>query len=333
MTDKKLLSVIIISRNEERNISKSIESVLSATKDIINSEIILVDSASTDRTVEIASNYPIKILQLSLSLPLSPGVGYYVGFQYATGDYIHFHCGDMLLNENWFKKSIPAFENDNRVGGVFGITTQEPYNNSMAKNYIEYSKNLPFGQVTFFAGDALFKKDALQDVGVFNPFLRAGEEGELSYRMIVGGYKLLRLPYPMSHHLGFNEIFSISIRKKFRYVIAQGQIFRYSLDNRQIFLWRLKEYKFKIIGFFFLVIGVLFTLFSYLSNYYYSFFIFFILIGIIFFGLILSETKKAKAGAMLLFSSVVKSPFFVWGFLETKKDPSIYLKNVVMIKS
>jgi glycosyltransferase involved in cell wall biosynthesis len=332
MTDKKHLSVIIISRNEERNIARSIESVLSATKDIINPEIILVDSASTDRTVEIAANYPIKILQLSPSLPLSPGAGYYVGFQYATGDYIHFHCGDMLLNENWFKNSIPAFENDKKVGGVFGITTQEPYDNLMAKNFMEYSKNLLFGEVTFFAGAALFKREAIQDAGIFNPFLRGGEEGELSYRMIIEGYKLLRLPFQMSHHLGFNENFSISLRKKFRYAISQGQIFRYSLDNRQIFVWRLKEYKFKIIGFFFLVTGFLFTLFSNYSNYY-SLSIYFSLIGIVFFVLILAETKTVKTAVMRLFSSIIHSPFFVWGFIETKKDPIIYLKQVVIIKS
>lgn len=332
MTDNKVLSVIIITRNEEQNISKSIESVLAATKDIINSEVILVDSASTDRTIEIASNYPIKIIQLSDSLPLSPGAGYYVGFQYANGDYIHFHCGDMLLNENWFKNSIPAFEKDNRVAGVFGITTQEPYNNFIAKNYIEYNENLPFGEVKFFAGDALFKKDAIQDVGIFNPFLRAGEEGELSYRMIAGGYKLLRLPYQMSHHLGFNETFSNYIRKRLRYTIAQGQIFRHSLDNRQIVLWRLKEYKFKIFGFFFLVTGILLIFLSYFSNYYYLL-IYFLLIGIIFFGLILSETKRVKTGVRFLFSSIVKSSFFVWGFLETKKDPIIFLKQAVIIKS
>jgi hypothetical protein len=41
------LSVVIISRNEERNIAGCIESVLKATEDIDACEIVLVDSTST----------------------------------------------------------------------------------------------------------------------------------------------------------------------------------------------------------------------------------------------------------------------------------------------
>jgi len=55
---------VIISRKEERNIAGYIESVLKAAEGIDNREIILVDSASTDMTVETAERYPIRILQL-----------------------------------------------------------------------------------------------------------------------------------------------------------------------------------------------------------------------------------------------------------------------------
>lgn len=51
------VSVIITTYNEEINIVDCIESVLWAD------EILLVDSQSTDRTVEFASCYPVKILQ------------------------------------------------------------------------------------------------------------------------------------------------------------------------------------------------------------------------------------------------------------------------------
>ncbi len=50
------ISVVIITKNEERNIKRALESV----KDIA-SEIIVVDSGSTDRTVEIAKSYGAKV--------------------------------------------------------------------------------------------------------------------------------------------------------------------------------------------------------------------------------------------------------------------------------
>jgi len=51
------VSVIITTFNEEINVADCIESVMWAD------EILLVDSFSTDRTVEIAGRYPIQILQ------------------------------------------------------------------------------------------------------------------------------------------------------------------------------------------------------------------------------------------------------------------------------
>lgn len=52
------LSVAIISFNEELNIARCIESVLP-----VADEIILVDSFSNDRTLEISNHYPVKIIQ------------------------------------------------------------------------------------------------------------------------------------------------------------------------------------------------------------------------------------------------------------------------------
>lgn len=51
------LSVVITTYNEEMNVADCIESVLWAD------QILLVDSFSTDRTLEIAERYPIEILQ------------------------------------------------------------------------------------------------------------------------------------------------------------------------------------------------------------------------------------------------------------------------------
>ena len=58
------LSIVIIARNEARNIARAIESVLRAVENWPDTEILLVDSASTDETVEIARRYPINIVRL-----------------------------------------------------------------------------------------------------------------------------------------------------------------------------------------------------------------------------------------------------------------------------
>ena len=54
------LSVVLITHNEERNLPRTLESVMSLVRDG-KGEIILVDSGSTDRTVEIAQSYSAKV--------------------------------------------------------------------------------------------------------------------------------------------------------------------------------------------------------------------------------------------------------------------------------
>ena len=54
------LSVVLITQNEERNLPRTLESVMPLVRDG-KGEIIVVDSGSTDRTVEIARSYGAKV--------------------------------------------------------------------------------------------------------------------------------------------------------------------------------------------------------------------------------------------------------------------------------
>ena len=325
------LSVVIIARNEEKNISRCIESVLLATREIDDPQIILVDSASTDRTVEIAMNYPIEIIRLKPEWPLSAAAGRYIGFLQSSGDYIQFQDGDTTLNEDWFKYAIPHLKKDENVAGVVGITTQEEYNTRDAKKFIEKANSEDFSvnEIDWYAGDSLLKRSILQDVGSFNPYLLAGEEGELSYRIIFCGFKLLRIPHSMSHHFGYDEGFNIS--REIRGSRSQGQIFRHSLENNQIFRLRLDEYKFKILStiltlFFIISIGI-FLFFGNLNPLY-----LWIICGFLFFGLIFYEKRNLSDSIMHLISQTSKWPFFMCGFLEPKKDGKKYPKDIEKIK-
>ena len=326
------LSVVIISRNEERNIAGCIESVLKATEDIDACEIVLVDSASTDKTVEIAAKYPIRILQLDSSYTLSPAAGFYVGFLNTGGKYIQFQCGDTILDENWFKNALPILKKDEQVAGVAGRIIQQPYDTRTAKRYVEYHKNLPVGEVTWFAGDSFFKRDVLLEVGTFNPYLLAGEEGELCYRVIDKGYKLLRLSDHMSHHRGCDRETNLRfIKKTFRSTMSQGQILRYSLDHKHIFWWRLKEYKFKVISVFLIISGVLSIGMFLISSNTLPFYIWGG--GIVFYsGWVLYEIRAIKGAIFHVASQALKSIPFAWGFLQPKKDPKTYPTDVKVIK-
>jgi glycosyltransferase involved in cell wall biosynthesis len=326
------LSVVIISKNEEENIASSIESAISATKEFNDSEIILADSASTDRTIEIAKKYPIRIVQLKPFWRLSPSAGCYSGFLQSKGEFIQFIGGDMILDNHWFTYAIPILEKE-EIGGVSGICTQENYGTIVSKRVAKYHNNLPFGEIPYLVGATFFKRNALLESGPFNPWLRANEEGELSYRVRDKGYKLMRLPYHITHHLGGkNDSLKFFFKKQVLSAVAQGQIIRYSLYNRRILSWRLKNYnyKIKITGFFLILFG---TLAIISANF--GFFIviyLWILAIIVEFLLIFLKIRKVKYAIKLLITQTLKSPFFFLGFIAPKRNPDAYPADVEVIQ-
>jgi len=107
MAEKKRpsVSIIIKAYNEERRIAAAIESALAALADF-DGEVILADSASTDRTVEIAADYPIKIVRLNNPRDRSCGVGAQLGFQYSGGEYLCLMDGDMVLHAGFLEAGL-----------------------------------------------------------------------------------------------------------------------------------------------------------------------------------------------------------------------------------
>ncbi|RPH34855.1 glycosyltransferase [bacterium] len=190
------LSIVIICRNEEAAIGACIESLLEETSGI-EREIILVDSASTDRTVEIAKKYPVAIVCIDPKAMLTPSAGRYLGTLRATGEYILFVDGDMILIRDWIQKALACF-GDASVGAVAGrlfrvFPGEQPnYNHGDAS---------PLGPVDRLGGAGLYRRSVLGKAGSFNPFVKGEEERELGYRIIRSGYKILRIEAPMVFHM------------------------------------------------------------------------------------------------------------------------------------
>lgn len=84
------LSLCMIVKNEENNIGKCLESI----KGIVN-EIIVVDTGSTDKTIEIALSYGAKVIELPWNDDFSEARN--EGIKHATGDWILFLDADEII--------------------------------------------------------------------------------------------------------------------------------------------------------------------------------------------------------------------------------------------
>lgn len=189
------VSVVVIARNEEQEIGRCLASVVRATE-AYDAEILFVDSASTDRTVEIAAKYPVAIIRCRDSGLLSPAAGRWLGTNQTHGEFIFFVDGDMAVIDGWLEKAMEVLS-DRLIGGVSGrlfwVFPGEPESFSRADG-------LPLGVVRGLGGAAVYRRQALEERGTFNPFIRGEEERELAYRLLCGGYTVVRVDAPMAYH-------------------------------------------------------------------------------------------------------------------------------------
>lgn len=190
------LTIILISRNEGAHIAKTVESVIVAAKNWQPSEIILVDSASTDETVKIAGQFPITILRIPPTSFLSAGAGRFIGTRYSAGDLIMFMDGDMEMEPDWLDHAVPYMLAHPEAAAITGFRRDIYLENGaiIGEQEVTFGPTDQVVEMKHFGGAGLYRRPALQAVGGFNPYLISEEEPELCMRLRFAGYRLFCIP-------------------------------------------------------------------------------------------------------------------------------------------
>lgn len=121
------VSIIIRALNEEIHLEKLLLGIFSQETDF-EFEVILVDSGSTDQTIEIAKAFPVKFVHIK---PEEFSFGYALnqGIHVASGEimvFISAHC--YPVNNQWVTELVRPFENK-KVALVYGMQRGNSKNN------------------------------------------------------------------------------------------------------------------------------------------------------------------------------------------------------------
>lgn len=125
---KKAISIIIPVYNEEASISACLKSLRGQTGK--ENEIIVVDDGGIDKTQEVVSVFPVKLLRQS---HLGPGAARNLGAKSAKGDILVFVDADMTFAPDFIEKlTLPI--RDGKTRGVFNTDEYvSNYDNIWAK--------------------------------------------------------------------------------------------------------------------------------------------------------------------------------------------------------
>lgn len=233
------VSIIIKTLNEESNIRRAVESSLNALATVPGGgEVIVADSLSTDRTVEFAACYPIRIVQLSNPADRCCGVGAELGYWVANGDFLYILDGDMELTSGFLEEAIAIMETEPSVVGVGGQVEEMNVVNAEFRGRAQRPpEHMSPGVVDRLNGGGLYRRTAIETAGYLtNRNLHAFEEYELAIRLRQFGGTLMRLDRPSLRHYGHtDESFGLLLRRwRSRYAWGLGELLRECRGGRAL---------------------------------------------------------------------------------------------------
>jgi glycosyltransferase involved in cell wall biosynthesis len=178
------ISVILTTKNEEKNIGALLESLMHQEEPY---EVLVVDSDSTDKTQDIIRKYSKK--NKNIKLLVHPGTraqSMNYGIQKATGDAIAFIGGDDTADKNWIKEIRNGLKQGDIVVGELLPTEKEKVQN--IENVKLFHKGV---NVSYPGTNTTYKKEILDKLKGFDPWFSSAEDLEINLRAVDAGYKII----------------------------------------------------------------------------------------------------------------------------------------------
>lgn len=183
----KQLTIIIVTYNSEHIIGKCLEGLVHDAFDII-----VVDNASTDKTLEVVSKFPnVKIVNPQKNIGYGRAAN--LGFKNSKTPYALLLNPDLKATPYQIQELLDSAKQHKNAVAFAPIVTKKTV----------YDKTKPFEKVQWICGAAmLFNMKLLKKVGYFDEnFFLFYEETDLCKRIIKEGYDIIRFNNQFMEHL------------------------------------------------------------------------------------------------------------------------------------
>ena len=228
------LSIVIVSYNVCRFVAQCLDSVQKASSDL-DVEVFVVDNASSDDTVSyVSQHYPwAKLIANEENLGFSRANN--IAIRQAQGDYVLLLNPDTIVAESTLRECVAFMDVHPQAGGL-GVRMHNA-DGSLAPEsrraipspWVSMLKMLGFtkryymshlswdepGRIEVVSGAFfMIRKTALDEVGLLDEdFFMYGEDIDLSYRLLKGGWENWYHPSDIVHFKGES-----TQKSSFRYV-------------------------------------------------------------------------------------------------------------------
>ena len=213
------LSIVIVNYNVEHFLEQCLSSVRKAIANI-EAEVFVVDNNSVDGSLKmLADKFPeVKVIANKNNVGFSRANNQAI--RVSTGEYVLLLNPDTVVEDDTFTKTIAFMDEHPDAGGLgvkmvdgkgrflpeskrglptpatafykmFGLTKLFPHSKRFARYYLGHLDNDEINEVEILSGAfMLMRRETLNKCGLLDEtFFMYGEDIDLSYRIILAGYK------------------------------------------------------------------------------------------------------------------------------------------------
>ena len=170
-----LVSVVVTTRNEEKNIEKCLESITTQTYPIDKIEIIVVDNNSEDKTKVIASWFTDKVFDKGPERSSQRNFG----AEKSTGLYLLYLDADMSITEKVVADCVSALEGDKDIIGLY--ISEIVIGDNFWSKVRRFERS--FYDTTVIDAVRFIKKDKFLEIGGFDESLIGTEDWDIDKRI------------------------------------------------------------------------------------------------------------------------------------------------------
>lgn len=209
-----LVSIIIVNWNGLQYLRECLDSLLFQSYQ--NFELILVDNASKDKSVEfVESEYPsVTIIKNNENLGFAAGTN--IGIYHSKGEIIALFNQDAMADKEWLSILVQELINNDDIAAVAGKVYYRSDKYPIGSIFSTWSKIDPYSakpsnffrdeykaEVDYLTGCAmLVKRDVINKIGPLDTdYFLYFEETDWCARMIRAGYRLLYIPDAIVWHV------------------------------------------------------------------------------------------------------------------------------------
>ena len=246
-----MLSVIIVNYNVKFYLEQCLESVRRASRGL-QVEVFVVDNLSTDGSVEYLSGRFPEVTFIANRENVGFARANNQAIRQSKGRYVLLLNPDTIVGEDTLARSVEFMESHPEAGGLgvymlnangtfapesrrglptpfvafckmSGLAKRFPKSRLLGRYYMGYLDVNEVNEIEVMSGAyMMLRREALDKVGLLDEdFFMYGEDIDLSYRVLKGGYKNYFLPVRMLHYKGES-----TVKSSYRYAYVFYQAMR-----------------------------------------------------------------------------------------------------------